>query len=41
MKLQHDAEKKSFPEGLPFKKALFEAAQTEEEGYFTTTYDVE
>ena len=40
MKLQHDAEKKSFPEGLPFKKRLFNAAQREAEAYFTSTYNL-
>jgi hypothetical protein len=40
-KLQHATEQKSFPHGLPFKKALFEAAQAEATGYFATTYGVE
>ncbi len=36
MKLQHDAERKSFPSGLPVKEKLFAAAQLEAKDYFTT-----
>jgi hypothetical protein len=34
MKLQHDAERKSFPTGLPVKEKLFAAAQSEAKDYF-------
>jgi hypothetical protein len=40
MKLQHDAESRSFPSGLPTKTALFEAAEKEAKDYFATTYMV-
>ncbi len=41
MKLQHDAERKAFPSGLPFKEKLFAAAQSEAKEYFATMYGVE
>lgn len=41
MKLQHDAEKRNFPDGLPFRKPLFEAAQAEAKQYFKAIYGVE
>ena len=34
MKLQHDAERKTFPRGLAVKKALFDDAQREAKEYF-------
>jgi hypothetical protein len=36
MKLQHDAERKFFPTGLPVKEKLFAAAQSEARDYFAT-----
>jgi len=36
MKLQHDAERKAFPAGLPVKAKLFAAAQSEAEHYFAS-----
>lgn len=41
MKLQHDLEKKNFPEGLETNRALFDLAQADAETYFRTTYGVE
>jgi len=41
MKLQHDAERKAFPAGLPVKEKLFAAAQSEAKEYFTTMYDIQ
>ena len=41
MKLQHDAEQKSFPDGLASKPAIFAEAQAEAKGYFAATYGVE
>ena len=40
-KLQHDAERKSFPTGLPVKEKLFAAAQSEAKDYFATMDDIE
>ncbi len=40
MKLQHDAERKSFPDGLALKEGLFAEAQQEAKEYFKATYDV-
>lgn len=39
-KLQHDAECRSFPEGLPVKEELFRAAQEESASYFLSAYGV-
>jgi hypothetical protein len=36
MKLQHDAERKAFPAGLPVKEKLFAAAQLEAKEYFAS-----
>jgi hypothetical protein len=41
MKLQHDAERKSFPTGLPVKERLFAAAQSEAQDYFATMDRIE
>jgi hypothetical protein len=41
MKLQHDAERTSFPDGLAFQEALFAQAQQEAQDYFKATYGVE
>ncbi len=41
MKLQHDAERKSFPTGLPVKEKLFAAAQSEAQDYFATMDQIE
>ncbi len=40
MKLQHDAESRNFPNGLPTKTALFAAAEKEAKDYFAATYMV-
>jgi hypothetical protein len=40
MKLQHDAERDNFPDGLAFKDALFAQAQHETKEYFKATYGV-
>jgi hypothetical protein len=40
MKLQHDAESRNFPNGLPIKTALFEAAEKEAKDYFAAAYMV-
>ena len=40
MKLQHDAERKNFPDGLATKANLFALAQREAEEYFSSTYRV-
>lgn len=40
MKLQHETERKNFPNGLAEKEALVAAAEHEAEVYFATTYDV-
>jgi hypothetical protein len=40
MKLQHDAERDNFPDGLAVKESLFSEAQQEAKAYFKTTYDV-
>jgi len=39
-KLLHDAERKSFPDGLEDQQALFARAQQEAKDYFAATYDV-
>jgi hypothetical protein len=41
MKLQHDAERKFFPTGLPVKEKLFAAAQSEARDYFATIDSIE
>jgi hypothetical protein len=41
MKLQHDAERKAFPTGLPVKEKLFAAAQVEAKEYFAGMYAIE
>jgi hypothetical protein len=38
MKLQHDAEAKNFPDGLPERKSDFAAAEAEAKLYFEKTY---
>jgi hypothetical protein len=38
MKLQHDAERKAFPNGLDFKEKLFTEAQAEAKEYFAAMY---
>ena len=40
MKLQHDAERTSFPDGLATQESLFAQAQQEAEDYFKATYGV-
>ena len=40
MKLQHESESQSFPDGLQFRDGLFALAQQEAQDYFTTTYGV-
>ena len=40
MKLQHDAERENFPDGLAVKEALFAQAQQEAAEYFKVTYGV-
>lgn len=40
MKLQHDAERTSFPEGLATRESLFSQAQQEAQDYFKATYSV-
>ncbi len=40
MKLQHEAERHNFPNGLPAKGALFAEAQREATEYFAVTYGV-
>jgi hypothetical protein len=40
MKLQHDAERTSFPDGLATRDSLFSQAQQEAKEYFTVTYGV-
>ncbi len=40
MKLQHDAERSSFPDGLATRDSLFTLAQDEAKEYFVTTYGV-
>ena len=39
-KLQHDAEVRSFKDGLPTRPDLFRSAETEAEAFFTNTYGV-
>jgi hypothetical protein len=39
MKLQHDAERHNFPNGLATRPALFAEAQQEAKDYFAATYD--
>jgi len=41
MKLQHDAEAKNFPNGLPFRQVDFSQAETETENYFKRVADVQ
>jgi hypothetical protein len=41
MKLQHDAETKNFPNGLPFRQSDFNEAETETEDYFKRVADVQ
>ena len=41
MKLQHDAERKSFPTGLPVEEKLFAAAQLEAKDYFAAMDGIE
>ncbi len=38
MKLQHEAERKNFPDGLAIRPKLFALAQQEASDYFRTTY---
>jgi hypothetical protein len=38
MKLQHDAERRDFPNGLPIKTTVFAEAQQEAKDYFAVTY---
>lgn len=40
MKLQHDAERENFPDGLAVKGALFAQAEDEAKEYFRATYGV-
>jgi hypothetical protein len=40
MKLQHDAERTSFPDGLATRDALFARAEQDAKDYFTATYGV-
>ena len=40
MKLQHDAERNNFPDGLAAREAPFAEAQREAEEYFRNTYGV-
>jgi hypothetical protein len=40
MKLQHDAERNNFPDGLAAREALFAEAQREAKEYFRNTYGV-
>ena len=40
MKLQHDAERTSFPDGLASQESLFSQAQLEAKDYFKATYGV-
>ena len=40
MKLQHDAERTSFPDGLATRDSLFAQAQQEAKDYFAATYGV-
>ena len=40
MKLQHDAERTSFPDGLATRDSLFAQAQQEAKDYLTATYGV-
>lgn len=40
-KLQHDAEYRSFKEGLPIRDDLFKQAQSEATAFFTNTYGVQ
>jgi hypothetical protein len=40
MKVQHDAERTSFPEGLATKGSLFAEAQQEAKDYFKATYGI-
>jgi hypothetical protein len=40
MRLQHDAERTSFPDGLATQDSLFVQAQQEAKDYFTATYNV-
>ena len=39
-KLQHDAERRSFREGLPIRKDLFAQAEAEAAVFFANTYGV-
>ncbi len=41
MKLQHDAETKNFPNGLPFRQFDFNEAEIETEAYFKRVADVQ
>jgi hypothetical protein len=41
MKLQHEAERTSFPDGLASQDSLFSQAQQEAKDYFKVTYGVE
>jgi hypothetical protein len=40
MKLQHDVERTSFPDGLATRASLFSQAQDEAKEYFSVTYGV-
>jgi hypothetical protein len=40
MKLQHDAERHNFPNGLATKAALFRESEEEAESYFESMYDL-
>jgi len=40
MKLQHDAERSSFPDGLATRVTLFAHAQQDAKDYFTATYGI-
>ncbi len=41
VKLQHDAERRTFPHGIPEKGNLFTAAQQDAKQYFASTYGVQ
>ena len=41
MKLQHDAERASFPDGLATRAPIFAQAQQEARSYFKITYDID
>jgi hypothetical protein len=39
MKLQHEAETKHFPTGLPVRADLFKLAEADASAYFTSTFN--